>query len=372
MKTLKYLAVTACALSICVSAARAMNSAAVDDVIKLTKAGLGDEAIVAFINGKNANYDLSADDILLLKNQGLSSAVLAAMLNKGSASAAGIPAPAPTPAPNPPLVTVSPAAAPAPAASPVLAPAPNMSPDAAYFYQQLSPYGRWIMAEDNQWFWQPSVAATNPSWRPYWDQGHWVYTDSGWYWASDYSWGWAPFHYGRWNLHPLHGWLWYPDRVWAPAWVTWRSGDDYAGWAPLPPGAYFDLSGALVFRGRHVGIDFDFGFDWHHFNFCRVRELGDPRRIGFRRDDDRRMAFRRTTVINHYTVNRTVVDNHSELRVINHGIDPGRVAAVRGRRVETMHLEDMRTPAPNHAHERVDRDRKTMEVYRPHWGGDRH
>src|SRR5262249_49228579 len=30
-------------------------------------------------------------------------------------------------------------------------------------------------------------------------------------------------------------WVWVPAVQWAPAWVTWREGGGYIGWAPLPP-----------------------------------------------------------------------------------------------------------------------------------------
>jgi hypothetical protein len=356
--------------------AQAMNSAAVDEVLKLNKASLGDDAIVAFIKNKNANYDLSSDDIVLLKNQGVSSAILTAMLSSGSGAQPvplpnSAPAPAPAPvAPAPSTIPAAPTVAPVPtvAPSPVFQ-SPTLSPDAAYFYQQLNPYGRWLLADDNQWYWQPSVATA--TWQPYADQGHWVYTDSGWYWASDYPWGWAAFHYGRWRLHPLHGWIWLPDRVWGPGWVTWRTSGEYCGWAPLPPGSNFDAAGVLVFNGRHVALDFDFGLGWHHFSFCRVREMGEPHFAALRRDADRRLAFSRTTVINHYTVSRTVVDGRAEMRVINHGIEPAHLAAVKGRNVETVRIQELHTPVPRGAHERFDKGQKTLEVYRPRWG-DQH
>lgn len=31
------------------------------------------------------------------------------------------------------------------------------------------------------------------------------------------------------------GWIWVRGEEWAPAWVDWRRGSDYVGWAPLPP-----------------------------------------------------------------------------------------------------------------------------------------
>ena len=70
----------------------------------------------------------------------------------------------------------------------------------------------------------------------------WDYTDQyGWMWVSDYEWGWAPFHYGRWTFDQQYGWMWVPGRTWGPAWVSFRYGDSYVGWAPLPPEGYDDV-----------------------------------------------------------------------------------------------------------------------------------
>lgn len=373
MKTLPFISLTMLAGCLVANPLQAMNSAAVDSVLKLKQAGLEDDAIVAFIKSKNVNYELSSDDLVLLKNQGMSSAVLTVMVTSGATQAV------PSPSPAPPVIVPAPSAlppGPAPTPIPAVSPSPTllppgMNPDAAYFYQQLSPYGHWLLTEDNQWVWQPAAVVTSHTWQPYSDQGHWVYTDSGWYWASDYSWGWAPFHYGRWRLHPLHGWIWYPDRVWGPAWVTWRNSAEYCGWAPLPPGAIFDAAGVLIFNGRRVAVDFDFGLDWHHFTFCRLREMGEPHFARISRETNRQLAFGRTTVINHYTVTRTMVEGRNEVRVVNHGIEPARVAAIKGHNIETIRIQDMHSPPANRAHEHFDKDRKTLEVYRPRWGDHR-
>ena len=47
--------------------------------------------------------------------------------------------------------------------------------------------------------------------------------------------GWATYHYGRWGFSNRVGWFWVPGSRWAPAWVSWRSSNDYLAWAPLPP-----------------------------------------------------------------------------------------------------------------------------------------
>src|SRR5690348_5262469 len=100
------------------------------------------------------------------------------------------------------------------------------------FYNDLSPYGDWIDYGNYGYAWIPSMA----NFRPYYTNGHWVYTSYGWTWVSNYSWGWAPFHYGRWLNDIRYGWVWIPGTEWAPAWVMWRGGGSYYGWAPLGPG----------------------------------------------------------------------------------------------------------------------------------------
>ena len=110
----------------------------------------------------------------------------------------------------------------------------SSQPDATYqqFYNDLSPYGNWINYENYGYAWVPSMS----NFRPYYTNGNWVYTDYGWTWVSNYNWGWAPFHYGRWMNDMRYGWVWIPGNEWAPAWVTWRGGGGYYGWAPLGPG----------------------------------------------------------------------------------------------------------------------------------------
>lgn len=108
------------------------------------------------------------------------------------------------------------------------------------FYEELSPYGVWI--EDPQYgrVWRPDV--DQDEFRPYYTNGHWEMTKYGNTWVSDYDWGWAPFHYGRWHHSSRRGWVWVPDVHWGPAWVSWRSGGGYYGWAPLGPGINININ----------------------------------------------------------------------------------------------------------------------------------
>jgi hypothetical protein len=138
------------------------------------------------------------------------------------------------------------------------------------FYNNLSG-GSWIEVGNYGYCWQPDVAANDPSWRPYSD-GYWAYTDLGWTWVSYEDYGWATYHYGRWVRLADYGWIWRPGYEWGPAWVSWRFGGGYAGWAPLPPETEF------VYESRpltgHIDVEFDIGPAC--YNFVDVRYIGEP------------------------------------------------------------------------------------------------
>lgn len=110
---------------------------------------------------------------------------------------------------------------------------PGITVSFQQFYDELSPYGEWVDDPDYGYIWIPNV---EPDFQPYATNGRWVMTDYGNTWVSNYDWGWAPFHYGRWNFNNRFGWTWVPGYEWGPAWVNWRSGGGYYGWAPLGPG----------------------------------------------------------------------------------------------------------------------------------------
>jgi uncharacterized protein DUF6600 len=101
------------------------------------------------------------------------------------------------------------------------------------FYDELSPYGQWVNDAQYGNVWVPNE---DGDFRPYGSRGHWVMTDYGNTWVSDDPWGWACYHYGRWTYDSYYGWVWIPGYEWAPAWVSWRYGGGYCGWAPLGPG----------------------------------------------------------------------------------------------------------------------------------------
>jgi hypothetical protein len=65
-----------------------------DSVVKMAKAGLGDDVIVSMIKGQPGSYAVDPDSVIQLKSAGLSEKVIAAMIEKNSANSA--PSPTPT------------------------------------------------------------------------------------------------------------------------------------------------------------------------------------------------------------------------------------------------------------------------------------
>jgi hypothetical protein len=177
------------------------------------------------------------------------------------------------------------------------------------FRTALEPYGSFRQVARWGEVWVPNDVG--PDWRPY-TVGRWVYSgDYGWYWVSaepEASWGWVVFHYGRWVWADELGWVWVPGREWGPAWVDWRRGDRYIGWAPLPPAE-------LVVEIRN---------EPQYWVFCQPRDfLVTNVATVFVQPEP--VFFRRTVV-----VNETVV-LHDRGFAVNPGIEPAFVAAAIGR-----------------------------------------
>jgi hypothetical protein len=197
------------------------------------------------------------------------------------------------------LIAATPVAPPPPATPVALGqPAVPATPTLDYFQSQLTPYGTWIDLPVYGLCWQPAVYA---GWRPYYDGGHWEYTDAGWYWQSDYPWGDIAFHYGRW-AYTASGWVWTPGYEYAPAWVFWlhADADGFIGWAPLPFGAVF-VDGGWRFRGAHVGFDFDFGLGAGFFTFVAYDHFWEHDFRRFVVPHDRvALVFRRSVIESHY------------------------------------------------------------------------
>ncbi len=210
---------------------------------------------------------------------------------------------------------------------PIVQPARGADVSVNFFYDNLSG-GNWYEVSDYGYVWQPEVA-TNSNWRPYAD-GYWAYTDQGWTWVSYEDFGWATYHYGRWARLADYGWVWVPGTEWAPAWVSWRTGGDYVGWAPLPPAG----GGEVVYEGRPISghVDVEFGIGPAYYNFIDLRYIGEPVL------SDRILPYNRNVTIINNTVNVTNI-TYNNSTVYNYGPDYATVSRYSVRPVQRLKLE---------------------------------
>jgi hypothetical protein len=260
------------------------------EIIRLAEAHVDENVILAFILNSSQTYAPTSDEILYLSDLGLSQTVIAALFKQKQPAQSEMAATAgPTPVAS---VKLS---------SPV-APLPALGANPGPFYNALAPYGNWTQVPDYGLCWQPTAETLNPDWRPYVDQGQWLYTDNGWYWQSDYSWGWAVFHYGRWSKNGRFGWVWVPDNVWGPAWVSWRIAWSYSGWAPLPPGVGLAAAG-LTFNNHRVASDSDFGLPAGWFTFVSEGNFLSRNLPGYTFPASQaNVIYARSVAINNYSV----------------------------------------------------------------------
>lgn len=233
-------------------------------------------------------------------------------------------------------------------------------PDVSVFYDELDEVGHWVEHPEWGYVWTPDEA--DEDWRPY-TLGSWTYTDDyGWYWASDEPWGWAVYHYGRWGWDSEIGWFWVPGKRWGPAWVVWRSSEDYLGWAPLPPGSRWE-HGRLIYS-TDIYDEPRFYLRW---NFVSPRYITAP---GLHH-------YVRPWRLNRHIIGRTrpstdygIVDH----RIINRGIPVREIERWTHRRIPSVRII---VGADPRWRERRRRTGAFIEIYRPpfsHWearrGGD--
>ena len=309
------------------------------EVIKLIQAGMDLPTIQSFIANSQSPFNLNADEIIFLKDEGAPSVVINAMMDRdkvlySSANTPPQPVPQPPPqAPPPPDPTVD-NSAPAPDTTDTTDTAPPAGiVDMNYFTDVLMPYGSWITVDGYGTCWRPTSVVYDSTWQPYCDRGHWVYTDYGWYWDSDYAWG-VTFHYGRWFNSPQFGWCWYPDTVWAPSWVTWRWDADYCGWAPLPPFAVYTPGVGFLYQGVEVAMDFDFGLPAGCFVFVPTGNFCDrhPKSYVVQQQYVAQI-FSRTKTVNNFSANGKTL--------VNRGFGAENIARATQQTIQPVHLSSL-------------------------------
>ncbi len=222
---------------------------------------------------------------------------------------------------------------------------PPMAYDVGLFFDALDPYGDWLHLPAYGWVWRPTAVALD--FQPYTD-GRWIYTDDGWTWISEEPWGWAPYHYGRWFYDAHYGWCWLPGTEWAPAWVVFRWGDGWFGWAPAPPGVRVRAGIGIDLGGLNLDIVIQ-PFMWRFV----------PERYAFETRVGRHMAppARNVTIVRvtKTVVNYVVVQN----RVVNRGVDVDELARTAGLAPPRHRIVNADAPG------RATATAREVRVYRP-------
>ncbi len=211
---------------------------------------------------------------------------------------------------------------------------PHLGVNFQVFYNELSPFGDWVMDPNYGYVWIPFVER---EFQPYATNGYWTMTNFGNTWVSNYAWGWAPFHYGRWFWSNFYGWAWVPGYEWGPAWVNWRTGGGYYGWAPLGPG---------------IGINVSFHIPMSHWVFVPQRR--------FRHRNFFRYYVPSYQIANIYqqtiTINNTYVHNNQTYIA---GPSRREVERVTRSRVPVYQVNDSNRPG------RTVVNNNSLSVYRP-------
>jgi len=284
------------------------------EVVRLTQAGVDEGIITTYVQNSTSLFNLDSDRIIYLTNLGAPNTLVTAMMQRDQQLqqqfAANQAAQQAQQTPLPAQAVPAPETTPSNTTDVTPAPAPDQPVTVNYFYDNLAPYGSWVMVGGYGRCWRPTVCVYNSGWQPYCDNGHWVYTDCGWYWASSYAWG-ATFHYGRWFRDASFDWCWYPDTVWAPSWVTWRYSNNYCGWAPLPPHTAYQAGVGIVYNGGNVSVGFSFGLGASCFTFVPTAYFCNPHPRNYCVAPAQvTQVYNNTTVINNYNINNRTIVNH--------------------------------------------------------------
>ncbi len=194
----------------------------------------------------------------------------------------------------------------------------------------LAAHGAWVEVGSYGRCWRPAHMAVG--WRPY-GHGQWVWTDCGWYWSSNEPWAWACYHYGSWVYDPSWGWVWIPQTEWAPAWVSWRVGGGYIGWAPLGPPGWF--------LAREPKAEL--------FVFVGEARFGSPLRPGLFLADNK-AVFKSTSPLGGVKrESRSLGGPGAQKVMVNHGPSLDQVQKASGRTFTTVSIRDAanRTAGPS-------------------------
>ena len=174
-----------------------LSSPAAADVVKLAQSGVTDDVLLAFVNSSQQPYNLSANDILYLKNAGLPARVLEAMLKHDitllkppSQSNAQQNPPNPAPGTPPPSQVIS-AGRPSQAGPPSAKSSTSSPPAQVQIQSEL------VATREPPPVRIEPVPPPPPGYDYVWTPGYWVWRNGAWIWTR-----------GSWIIRPRPGALW--------------------------------------------------------------------------------------------------------------------------------------------------------------------
>ncbi len=188
------------------------------EVLKLTKAGLGEDVILAYIKNSRSSFNLSANDILHIKDEGISANVITAMLTHDRALRDENPAQPPgqfnfnqQPYPS----------------GQSMGPAPSQPDSSAGTTQIVTP--PLVPTTDPNGSQPPpaqvETVPVSPGPSFYWAPGYWGW-NGGWIWIGG---SWCPRGFGGWGWHPW-GWGWRGSGWHGGGWSGGSHGGGSGGW----------------------------------------------------------------------------------------------------------------------------------------------
>jgi hypothetical protein len=160
------------------TAATPQLSFGVQQVMQLESAKISDDVVLAYIKSSAGNFGLTADQIIYLRQQGVSNPVIAAMLNSTPATVVATTAPAAA-QPTAPAVTSAPPAATTTYVQPATTYVQTV-PASMYYYSQPYYYPAYYPAYDYGWY--PPVSLS-----------------FGWGWRGGWGGGWHGGGHGGWH-----------------------------------------------------------------------------------------------------------------------------------------------------------------------------
>jgi hypothetical protein len=235
------------------AAAAPYISPATSQILHLTQAKVSDSTIIAYVQNSSTMYGLNADQIIYLKQQGVSDGVLNAMLNQSSKVAAEVAAQ--TPPPN-----YGQGTPPEQSSTAVVQPT-TAAPSAVYTVpdSQTANYNAWASQYSYPYYYP--YYAYYPYYYPYY---YWPVTFSFYYGYPWYGWGWhgGYWHGGTWVGGSWHGGTWggtgwHGGGTWSGGGSSWHGGTT-AGGSGWHGGTGTSMGGG----GFHGGMGGGGGF--HH------------------------------------------------------------------------------------------------------------